>query len=33
MRFPGFTDDEVAVFNAAMEAVIRHMVKHQSSGN
>lgn len=30
MRFPGFNEVDVAVFNGAMEAVIRHMIRHQS---
>lgn len=30
MKFPGSTKNEVAVFDAAITAVIRHMVRHKS---
>ena len=30
MRFPGFNKVDIAVFNQAMEAVIRHMIRHET---
>lgn len=30
MRFPGFNKVDITVFNQAMEAVIRHMIQHET---